>query len=365
MAATEPTICALPLCDTTNLGAPVCRAVDPYVHWHEMGGHGTLGDHVGSRALSVSPTAQEMVWRPIQMDPESALRPLPERFRYAPFRPITVVDGVAVERRFDRDVAAWAWGSAVVQAPTPNQPLISGDDGWYGSEQILATCHFRIYRSLGGDASDVNRRKFASRVVSYLILRTIGGLTAATNPNDPEVWCEEMQDADLENWTTEGLDGGAYNKVIRWAFEKQGSYQPPGAPTPVTTAGAPPAIDVYIDDGRAGEYQYMYAHWQNQSMWNRNAADGMPGHQNAIDDQTNYMYAKVKNRGTATANNVTVRAYHSLPGAGLTWPERLRRNESRWRPADCQHCGEQRRRSRQSARSNGNRISTSTGTTVC
>jgi hypothetical protein len=47
----------------------------------------------------------------------------------------------------------------------------------------------------------------------------------------------------------------------------------------------------------------------------------MAGHQNAIDTEPNFMYAKVKNRGTATANNVTVRAYHSLPGAGLTWPD--------------------------------------------
>jgi zinc metalloprotease ZmpB len=32
------------------------------------------------------------------------------------------------------------------------------------------------------------------------------------------------------------------------------------------------------------------------------------------------MYGKVKNRGTTTATNVTVRCYHCLPGAGLTWP---------------------------------------------
>jgi len=289
------------LCDTTDTLNPVCRAVDPWVHWHEMGGHGTLGDHVGSGLLGFAHSAGDGL-AAIQMDPESALRALAERFRYAPFRPFTT------ERRFDRPVATWAWNGG------------ANDDSGYGSEQILATCHFRIYRSLGGDANDVNRRKFASRVVTYLILRTIGGLTAGTNPNDPEIWCEKMQATDLENWLSEGLSGGAYNKVIRWAFEKQGSFQAAGAPTPVTTVGKPPAVDVYIDDGRAGEYEYMYAHWQNQSMWNRNAADGLPGHQNAIDGQTNYMYGKVKNRGTSTANNVTVRAYHSLPGAGLTWP---------------------------------------------
>lgn len=288
------------LCDTTNTAEPLCRAVDPWVHWHEMGGHGTLGDHVGGGTFGFAHSAGDGL-AALQMDPESALRALPERFRYAPFRP-------SLDRRFDRPVNTWAWNGG------------ANDDGAYGSEEILATCHFRIYRSLGGDASDVNRRIFASRVVTYLILRSIGNLTAATNPNDPQVWCEEMQDTDLENWISEGLSGGAYNKVIRWAFEKQGSYQPAGAPTPVTTVGDPPAVDVYIDDGRAGEYQYIHAHWQNQSMWNRNASDGMTGHQNAIDGQTNYMYGKIKNRGTSTANNVTVRAFHSKPGAGLTWP---------------------------------------------
>lgn len=290
------------LCDTTNTTEPLGRAVDPWVHWHEMGGHGTLGDHVGGGTFGFAHSAGDGL-AAIQFDPESALRNRPERFRYAPFRPFTT------ERRFDRDVATWAWGSA-------------NDDGGYGSEQILATCHFRIYRSLGGDHSNLGRRKFASRVVTYLILRSIGNLDSATNPSnwDPvtmteipgrgaQLWCEEMQDTDLENWTSEGLSGGAYNKVIRWAFEKQGSY-----------GGAPPQIDVYIDDGRNGEYQFQPVHWSNTSMWNRNSPDGLPGHQNAVANATNYMYVKVKNRGTSPASNVVVKGYHCLPGAGLTWP---------------------------------------------
>lgn len=290
------------LCDTTNTTDPLLRAVDPWVHWHEMGGHGTLGDHVGSGNLGFAHSAGDGL-AAIQMDPESQLRALamPERFEYAPFNPV-------LTRRFDRDVATWAWGGS------------AHDDGGYGSEEILATCHFRLYRSIGGDHNNLGRRQFASRMTTYLILRTISNLTAGTNPNDAQIWCEEMQDTDLENWTSEGLSGGAYNKVIRWAFEKQGSYQPAGAPTPVTTAGAPPAVDIYIDDGRAGEYPFQAVHWHNTSMWNRNASDGLAGHQNAIDGQNNYMYGKVKNRGASTANNVTVRAFHSLPGAGLTWP---------------------------------------------
>jgi hypothetical protein len=303
------------LCDTTNTANPLLRAVDPWVHWHEMGGHGTLGDHVGGGTFGFCHSAGDGL-AAIQMDPESQLRALgmPERFRYAPFRPFTT------ERRFDRPVATWAWGG-------PN------DDEQYGSEQILATCHFRIYHSIGGDHANLGRRQFASRATTYLILRAIGNLTPGTNPSnfDPvtmmdvpgrgaELWCEELQDTDLENWTSEGLSGGAYNKVIRWAFEKQGSYQPAGASANVTTAGAPPAVDVYIEDGRGGEYQFQAVHWQNMSMWNRNSPDALPTHQNAIAATTNFMYGKVKNRGTTTATNVTVRCYHCLPGAGLTWP---------------------------------------------
>lgn len=308
------------LCDLTNTTDPLCRAVDPWVHWHEMGGHGLLYDHVGSANLGFSHSAGDSL-AALQMDPESGLRGVAERFRYAPFRPIQFTDGISSERRFDRGLAAWAWGSQVLTGPAPNFVLISGDDGGYGSEQILATCHFRIYRSIGGDSADVSRRIFASRMMSYLILRTIGNLTTMTNPSDPQIWCEEMQDVDLENWTSEGLSGGAYNKVVRWSFEQQGCYQPVGAPTPVITAGDPPTVDVYIDDGRHGEYQYQPVHWENQSMWNRNTADNLPGHQPAIDGQPNFMYVEVKNRGTAAASsNVKVRAYHSKPGAGLTWP---------------------------------------------
>ena len=58
------------------------------------------------------------------------------------------------------------------------------------------------------------------------------------------------------NWTSEDQVGGTYWKVIRWAFEQQGLYQPPGAPTPVTSVGSPPLVDAYVDDGRHGEYQY-------------------------------------------------------------------------------------------------------------
>ncbi|WP_314242365.1 hypothetical protein [Streptomyces sp. DSM 40907] len=286
------------LCDLTNTDQPLGRAVDPWVHWHEMGGHGSLGDHVGEGTFGFAHSAGDGL-AALQMDPASALRGSSERFRYAPFRP-------SVSRRFDR---TWRWGGPE-------------DDEEYQSEQILATCHFRIYRALGGDHPDLGRRLFASRAATYLILRAIGQLSPGTNPSneDPvsglrvpgrgaQLWCEQLQAADVNNWVSEGLSGGAYNKVIRWAFEKQGSY-----------GGEPPAVDVYVDDGRAGEYGFQQVHWANPSMWNRNAPDGLPGHQPAVVGAKNFFYVKVRNRGTSASGAVTVQGYHCLPGAGLTWP---------------------------------------------
>jgi hypothetical protein len=286
--------------DLTDTGNPLGRAVDKWVHWHEIGGHGILWDHVESPNFGFAHSAGDGL-AGLQNDPESQLRGLPERFLYAPFR-------AGLNRRMDRDVAAgWGWGGA-------------NDTGGYNSEQILATSHFRIYQSIGGDSDNLGRRLFAARFMTYLIVRAVGELTPGTNPGNAQLWCDRLIKVDKEDWTFEGLPGGAYNKVIRWAFEKQGLYQPAGAPVPVTSAGAPPDVDVYIDDGRGGEYPYQPVHWANPSIWNRNAADGLSGHQSAIQGATNYMYAKVKNRGTVTASNVTVKGFHSLPGAGLTWP---------------------------------------------
>lgn len=290
------------LADLTDVANPLGRAVDKYVHWHEICGHGILWDHVDSPNFGFAHSAGDGL-AGIQNDPESLLREmnLVQRFQYAPFR--------GLDRWMNRDVAlGWGWGG-------------TSDTNGYNSEQILATCHFRIYRSIGGDSTNLGRRQFAARVATYLILRAVGDLTPMTNPGNPLDWCTRLIATDLLDWTSEGLSGGAYNKVIRWAFEEQGLFQPLGAPTPVTTAGALPEVDVYVDDGRGGEYPYQPVHWANQSIWNRNAADGLTGHQSAILGATNYAYVKVKNRGTSAAANVTVKGYHSLPGAGLTWPD--------------------------------------------
>jgi hypothetical protein len=154
----------------------------------------------------------------------------------------------------------------------------------------------------------------------YLILRAIASLTPATNPSNAAGFATALINADLGDWTSEGLSGGAYGKVIRWSFEKQGLYQPAGTATPNNNIGAPPAVDVYIDDGRHGEYSYQPNHWSCQAIWNRRHADGLAAHEEPIVGVTNFAYVKIKNRGTQSATNVIVKAYHANPAAGLVYP---------------------------------------------
>ncbi len=154
----------------------------------------------------------------------------------------------------------------------------------------------------------------------YLILRAIASLTPATNPANASGWATALMTADLGDWVSENITGGAYNKVIRWAFEKQGLYQPAGTATPNNNAGVPPAVDVYIDDGRGGEYPYQPNFWSCQSIWNRRHNDGGTTHEEPITNQTNFAYVKLKNRGSQAATSVAVKAYHANPAAGLSYP---------------------------------------------
>lgn len=303
------------LMDTSDTVNPLGRVCDPRVTWHELCGHGILYEYVDSPNFGFSHSAGDGL-SGIYFDPGSNCwgvdgtavgKPGDLRFTYVPWHP-------SLHRRFDRDVAdGWAWGG-------------SHDDRGYQSEEILATTHFNIYRAIGGDSANLGRRIFASRMTIYLILRAVKNLTPATNPMYAREFADELIAVDALNWTSEGVYGGAYNKVIRWAFEKQGEYQTPlivvGGPGhgSVTTPGDPPDVDVYIDDGRAGEYQYQAVHWNTTTIWNRRAADGMTVHQEPALGATNYAYVKIKNRGTQQANNVVVYGYHTKPGAGLLWP---------------------------------------------
>ncbi len=231
------------LADTSDLTNLLGIACDYRVVLHELGGHGVLYNHVHSANFGFSHSAGDSI-AAVLNDPGSRA---PDRFVTFPW--------VNIGRRHDRTPAAgWGWSGSIALNPF-NSTL---DNGGYNNEQILSTSHFRVYRSIGGDAADLTTQTFAGRMTAYLILRAIGSLFPATNPANAAAWVTTLQTADLGDWLTENITGGAYGKVIRWAFEKQGLFQSAGTSTPNNLEGAPPAVDVYVDDGRGGEYYCVY-----------------------------------------------------------------------------------------------------------
>lgn len=283
-------------------GEPVGIATDNRVAWHEFG-HGLLWDHVGSPNFGFAHSAGDAL-AAILNDPESQAADRGDTF------PWTHAGAPGLDRRHDRTPAGgWAWFG-------PNW------NTQYGGEQVLSSTMYRFYLSIGGGSTDLATRRRASNTAAFLIFKAIGALVSTTP--FPEIYAGQLQSADRTTPSFQGIAGGALHKVVRWSFEKQGLFQPgaaPGQPTTVMTEGNPPDVDVYIDDGRNGEYAYQANHWSCQDMWVRQAADGGLTHQDPVVNQANYMYVRVKNRGTQTAQEVRVDAYHCLPGTGLAFPD--------------------------------------------
>jgi hypothetical protein len=271
------------------------------VVWHEFG-HALLWDHVSSPNFGFAHSAGDAL-AAILNDPGSLEA---DRFDTFPW----VQQGASLGRRHDRAIEdGWAWFG-------PNY------DEQYNGEQILSTTLFRFYRAIGGDAEELATQVRASDASAFLIFKAIGLLTSTTPY--PEVFVQALQTADLTTPDFRGVPGGALHKVVRWAFEKQGLFQEgaaPGKGNIVTGEGNPPEVDIYIDDGRAGEYQYQANHWSCRDMWVRRTPDGGTKHQHPIPGQTNYMYVRVGNRGTQIAQEVTVAANHGASGTGLSFPD--------------------------------------------
>ncbi|MEO8321298.1 MAG: hypothetical protein ABI561_23575, partial [Bradyrhizobium sp.] len=177
-------------------------------------------------------------------------------------------------------------------------------------EQILSTTHFNLYKAIGGADAELEKRRFAARLTTYLMLRAVQTLTHPTNPQHASDWLCSLIVADACDWTSERLSGGAYEKVIYWAFQQQGLFN-----------SAPPDVDVYIDDGRLGEYQFQADHTDCLSIWNRLVDDGLEGHQTPVSDVPNFAYVKIRNRGSKTATSVVVNAFQNKPQGQLVYPD--------------------------------------------
>jgi zinc metalloprotease ZmpB len=299
------------LADTHNLKKPIGIACDWRIVLHEILGHGILYNHIASPRFKFAHSAGDS-FAAILNDPDSKARD-----RGATF-PWLVGIPKSAQRHHDRTAASgWGWAGAIARHPFDQDK----DPGGYSNEQILSSTMFRFYCAIGGDSEDVAARHFAARMACHILLGAIQTLTPATSPPDAAHFASALMKADLADWPAEGVSGGAYQKVIRWAFEKQGQYQLAGTKRPNNKIGAPPPVDVYIEDGRRGEYQFQANYWNCKAIWNRRRKDGGASHEEPAAGVTNYAYVKIKNRGWETATKVVVRAFHSRPAAGRLFPD--------------------------------------------
>lgn len=276
----------------TNFGI----AADVRVVIHEFG-HAILWDHVNSPNFGFAHSPGDAL-AAILHDPGTKAKAA-ARFETFPF-----MKSAGVDRRHDRKVEdGWAWFGSKWNTQ-------------YGGEQVLSTTLFRVYQSAGGDSKDMAEKIFASRYVSYLILKAVG-LMSFTTP-DPDVFVGALTEADTTTDLFEGHPGGAFSKLFRWSFEKQGLYNP--GPPPITKRGLPPEIDIYIEDGRKGEYDYVEDYTSKTDIWNRVAPDGLTVNQAPVPGVVNNAYVRINNRGQKAAKGLTVSGFRSRKLKPLTWP---------------------------------------------
>jgi hypothetical protein len=75
------------------------------------------------------------------------------------------------------------------------------------------------------------------------------------------------------------------------------------------------------DDGALPSNKNGEAWWDSPDIWVRNEPDAIASHQNPMVGQTNYLYVRVTNRGSAAAGPFTVRAYDAAGAASIRWPD--------------------------------------------
>jgi hypothetical protein len=210
-------------------------------------------------------------------------------------------------------------------------PGNQGYAGGYLREQILSITMFQLYQALWGDSAIADRRRLAARFVAYLIIEAIrsqasNGFQRLETADSFEL---KLREADTINGTFPGkelpgtdamtnLATGAAGKVVRWSFVNRGLQ--------ILTGAEALPVDVYINDGRGGDYKFT-DDFSRTEIWNR-LAPSPGGSALPLDNDEppnpgvkNFIYVRINNLGPEPAENVTVSAFsrnEPVPGE-LDW----------------------------------------------
>ena len=155
----------------------------------------------------------------------------------------------------------------------------------------------------------------------HILLGAIQTLTPATSPPDAAHFASALMKADLADWPAEGVSGGAYHKVIRWAFEKQGLYQLAGTKRPNNSKGRRRRSMSTLKTAATANTSFSPTTGTARQSGTGAARMAARRHEKPVAGVTNYAYVKIKNRGSEAATKVVVRAFHSRPAAGRLFPD--------------------------------------------
>jgi hypothetical protein len=315
--------------DLSDVGAPLGIAADTRFVWHELC-HALLIAATTSPEFGFAHSAGDAL--------AAIICDLDSQVQASPWRGVTF-PWVEALRRHDRPaVDGWAWHGSLYSRRRDIR-----DPGGYRGEQILSSTLFRLFQALGGDATlvggapDLVVRRAAAAYTVYLIVRVIRALgpVGFVPTTTPYILAGALMDADISTpfllpdpalfrpFRARVRRGGAAHKVVRWSFESQGLWAPGMGAQTWNGRGEPEAYDVYIEDGRQGEYGYT-AQWEAVPPHLRVAAQpnvndpDAPPHSNT----TSFVFVRVSNRGADLnpAAPATVRIFVArAPGTPRRW----------------------------------------------
>jgi hypothetical protein len=177
---------------------------------------------------------------------------------------------------------------------------------------MLGTALWRCYLGMGGDSSDPAVRIAAADAMIKTMLEML-----LIVPDDTSISAAHAVSMAQGCITADSaLTGGLYSKVMDEAFVNQGLW-------------ARRPVDVYIADNPAdlGAQPSGPLHWTSPDIWVRNndisnGDNPELGHEPPINNQPNFLYVRVHNRGTqaAASGGFQVEAFRCDAGTGMIWP---------------------------------------------
>ncbi|MDP3280444.1 MAG: M36 family metallopeptidase [Nitrosomonas sp.] len=180
---------------------------------------------------------------------------------------------------------------------------------WAGSVhadgEIWSAALWNIYRAIGGDSMNIVERQAArDALLKTVILSHFSVPANGMMPDGAEAVMETH--ADLSEYR------GQYLMQMLDSFHTRGLLPcSPQADLYIREDASDPGVDLFTGP----------VFWNSPDLWIRNVDDNGTAHQNPEAGQDNWFYARVRNRGTATARAFVV-TFNVKPWAGVqfTYP---------------------------------------------